>query len=185
MAGFCFACMTLFLKLSGDISSFEKSFFRNLVAIFFAFAILKKQHVPLSAGNKSNYKYLIARSFLGTLGIFCNFYAVDHLVIADANMLNKLSPFFAIIFSFFLLKEKIKPHQIACVLIAFCGALLICKLSGGQTLTTFLGFIGLLLGGIKRRVCLHQRTSRIKTRGTRTVYRVILFGLLLCNVHSL
>ena len=145
MAGFCFACMTLFLKLSGDISSFEKSFFRNLVAIFFAFAILKKQHVPLSAGAKSNYKYLIARSFMGTLGIFCNFYAVDHLVIADANMLNKLSPFFAIIFSFFLLKEKIKPHQILCVLIAFCGALLILK-PGGQTLTTFPAFIGLLGG---------------------------------------
>ena len=82
---------------------------------------------------------------MGTLGIFCNFYAVDHLVIADANMLNKLSPFFAIIFSFFLLKEKVKPHQLLCVLVAFAGALLILK-PGGPTLTTFPAFIGLMGG---------------------------------------
>ena len=144
-AGFCFACMTLFLKLSGDISSFEKSFFRNLVAIFFAVGIMLKNKIPFSAVHKSNYKYLISRSFFGTIGIFCNFYAVDHLVIADANMLNKLSPFFAIIFSIFLLKEKVKPYQAACVLLAFCGALLILK-PGGETLTTFPAFIGLMGG---------------------------------------
>ena len=36
-------------------------------------------------------------------------------------MLNKLSPFFAIIFSYFLLKEKIKPYQLICVIVAFIG----------------------------------------------------------------
>ena len=42
---------------------------------------------------------LLLRSTFGTIGILCNFYAVDHLLVSDASMLNKLSPFFVIIFS--------------------------------------------------------------------------------------
>ena len=54
-----------------------------------------------------NFRYLLLRSVFGTLGILCNFYAVGHLVLADASMLNKMSPFFAIIFSYLILKRKI------------------------------------------------------------------------------
>ena len=146
-AGFCFACMSLFLKLAGDgISTFEKSFFRNFVAIFFALGVIKKNSVTLTLGDDpKNIRFLLARAFFGTLGMFCNFYAVDHMVIADANMLNKLSPFFAIVFSFFLLQERVRPYQIICVLSAFTGALLILK-PGGDTLTTFPALIGFLGG---------------------------------------
>lgn len=60
-------------------------------------------------------------------------------------MLNKLSPFFAIIFSYFLLKEKIKLYQFACVLTAFVGALFILR-PGFDSVATFPAFIGLLGG---------------------------------------
>ena len=42
------------------------------------------------------------------MGLLCNFYALGKLNLSDANMLNKLSPFFAIIFS--ILQES-KPHS--------------------------------------------------------------------------
>lgn len=35
-----------------------------------------------------------------------NFYAIQHLTIADANMLNKLSPIFVTIAAYYFLKEK-------------------------------------------------------------------------------
>lgn len=145
-AAFFFALMTLFLKLAGDLPVYEKSFFRNLVALIFAAGIMRKNHIPFSAGGRGNIKYLLARSIGGTAGIFCNFYAVDHLVLSDANMLNKLSPFFAVIFSFFLLKERVAPHQIGCLLLAFFGTILILK-PGFDTLVTFPAFIG-VLGGL-------------------------------------
>ena len=81
----------------------------------------------------------------GTIGLFANFYAIGKLYIADASMLNKLSPFFAIIFSYFLLKEKIKLYQFACVLTAFVGALFILR-PGFDSVATFPAFIGLLGG---------------------------------------
>lgn len=149
MAAFFFALMNLFVRLSGDIPSIQKSFFRNLVALVFAYIILKKNKITFS-GKKENLKHLIWRSTFGTLGILCNFYAVDHLVLADASMLNKLSPFFAILFSFFLLKEKINPVQLICVIVAFIGALFIIKptVIGMDMVPSLIGLLGGLSAGL-------------------------------------
>lgn len=76
---------------------------------------MKKEHIAFSIPKGSG-KYIFFRSLFGTIGIFANFYAIGKLYIADASMLNKLSPFFAIIFSYFLLKEKIQPYQLICVI---------------------------------------------------------------------
>lgn len=125
-SAFCFSLMNAFVRLSGDLPSIQKSFFRNLVAFFFAFIILKKEGAGFS-GKRENLWYLVLRSFFGTVGILCNFYAVDHLMLADASMLNKMSPFFAIFFSFLLLKERVKPIQAMIVSGAFLGSLFIIK----------------------------------------------------------
>lgn len=119
-----FALMSLFVKLSGDLPSMQKSFFRNLVSLFFAFYIIKKSKIGFKF-KKENLVPLILRATLGTLGIVFNYYSIEKLILADATMLNKLAPFFVIIFSFFILKEKIKLWQIFSILIAFLGSLFI------------------------------------------------------------
>lgn len=144
-AAFCFALMNLFVRLAGDVPSIEKSFFRNLVALLFSAVILYRSHIPMSAG-KGNLLPLLMRAAFGTLGIFCNFYAVDHLAISDASMLNKLSPFFAVIFSFVILKERIKPYQAGCLLLAFTGTVLIVR-PGGNSIQMIPALIG-ALGGL-------------------------------------
>ena len=126
LAAFFFALMAMFVRLSGDLPAVQKSFFRNLVSLVFAGIILAKEKVWFS-GKKENIKYLLLRATAGTIGILCNFYAVDHLVLSDASMLNKMSPFFAIIFSYFILKEKVTVPQAIFVAGAFVGSLLIIK----------------------------------------------------------
>lgn len=96
----------MFVKLAGDLPSIQKSFFRNLVAVFIAFSVLKKSGVGFQI-KKENIGLLLGRSICGTIGIIANFYAVDHLLLSDASIIQKLSPFFVIIFSFFLLKEHV------------------------------------------------------------------------------
>ena len=115
MAAFFFASMNVFVKLSGDLSSIQKSFFRNLIAALFAFIILIKSKEGFTY-QKKDIPMLLLRSTFGTLGILCNFYAVDHLLVSDASMLNKLSPFFVIIFSSLFLKEKANTIQKVTVL---------------------------------------------------------------------
>ena len=59
--------------------------------------------------------------------MICNFYAVDHMNISDANMLNKLAPFFAIIMSALILNEKANRFEWSMVVLAFIGAIFVAK----------------------------------------------------------
>lgn len=145
LSAFCFALMSTCVRMAGDLPSVQKSFFRNLVAVFFALFILIKDKKSFTI-PKGNLKYLLLRSICGTLGILCNYYAIDHLVLSDASMLNKMSPFFAILFSYVLLKEKLDPVQLCAVIIAFLGSLLIIKPSF-SSLVCLPALMG-LLGGI-------------------------------------
>ena len=142
-AAFFFALMNLFVRMSGEVPTFQKCFFRNIVATFVAAVLLWKNHVKFQVG-KGNLKYLLIRSSAGLLGIICNFYAVDHLNISDASMLNKLSPFFAIIFSTVILKEIAGLREWGILLVAFVGALFVIKPS--MSLESVPALIGMLGG---------------------------------------
>lgn len=148
ISAFFFALMGLFVKLSGDLPIIQKSFFRNAVAMIFALVIILKNRIfELPKGK--NVKYLLIRSVAGTLGILCNFYAVSKINLADASMLNKLSPFFAVIFSIFILKEKANWKQFLAVTLAFIGALFVMKPTFSfEGLPAFLGFLGGLGAGL-------------------------------------
>ena len=137
-----FAIMSAFIKLAGDLPSFQKTFFRNLVAAVIALYLIIK-HKGSLVGKKENRKILILRSTFGTIGIICNYYAVDRLVLSDANMLNKLSPFLVVIFCALFLKEKINLKQITMVSVAFIGALFIIKPSFNvEVLPYLVGVLG-------------------------------------------
>ena len=126
MSAFGFAMMSAFIKLAGDLPSFQKTFFRNIVSVLVALILILKDRGSFF-GKKENQKLLISRSVFGTMGILFNYYAIDRMVLSDANMLNKLSPFFVIIFSALFLKEKIKPNQFVALAVAFIGALFIIR----------------------------------------------------------
>lgn len=149
ISAFCFAFMNLFVRLSGDLPSFQKSFFRNFIAVFFSAAVLIKNRGGFK-WKKGNLKFLILRALAGTLGILCNFYAIDHIPLSDASILNKMSPFFVIIFSFFLLKEKITFMQGTIVIIAFIGTLFIIKPSFTNiaVLPSAIGLLGGMSAGL-------------------------------------
>jgi drug/metabolite transporter (DMT)-like permease len=85
-----------------------------------------KAKQPIRIG-KGNLKYLLIRAGAGTAGMLLNFYAIDHLAISDASILNKLSPFFAIIFSVFVLKEVANRYEWLAVAVAFLGAAFVVK----------------------------------------------------------
>lgn len=178
LAAFCFALMNTFVRLSGDLPSIQKSFFRNLVALVFAAMILKKNKMGFSH-NKKNLGLLIVRSICGTIGILCNFYAVDHLLLSDASMLNKMSPFFAIIFSYFFLKEKVNLVQIFSVIGAFIGCLFIIKPNFGS-LDSLPALVG-LMGGVGAGAA-YTAVRRLGQRGEKGPFIVFFFSTFSCIV---
>jgi len=148
-AAFFFAAMNVFVKMSGDIPSIQKSFFRNFIAMIFALILLLKNGQDFRY-QKKDLPLLLARSILGTIGILCNFYAVDHLLVSDASMLNKLSPFFVIIFSSLFLKEKANRIQKISILIAFIGSIFVIKpsLDFASQIYSLIGVLGALTAGM-------------------------------------
>lgn len=173
-----FSLMNMFVRLSGDLPSVQKSFFRNLVSLVFAAAILKREGAWFS-GKRENIRYLLLRSGAGTLGILCNFYAVDHLVLADASMLNKMSPFFAIVFSYLILKEKIRLPQALIVGCAFAGSLLIIKPTEAvfHSPAALIGLLGGLGAGIA-----YTYVRVLGTKGEKGPFVVFVFSAFSCAV---
>ncbi len=144
-----FAFMNLMIRLAGDLPSMEKSFFRNLVALLVAG--LSFFHRPPKVGRlgAANWGLLVLRSSAGLVGIICNYYALSHLRLADASVLNKLSPFFVLIFSAVLLKERIHWKQLAFICLAFGGVLLVSRPGGAllPPLPLFMGILGGVMAG--------------------------------------
>lgn len=178
MSAFCFALMSFFVRMAGDLPPIQKSFFRNFVAAIFAGIILMKNGVPFHC-KKDNLGYMLGRSICGTIGILCNFYAVDHLVLADASMLNKMSPFFAVIFSYFLLKEKITVPQGLFVIGAFVGSLFVIKptFSNMDLLPSLIG----LCGGIGAGAA-YTMVRKLGERGEKGPFIVFFFSTFSCVV---
>ena len=178
MSAFGFAMMAAFVRLAGDLPFTQKTFFRNLVAVAVAAVVLCREKVGFK-WEKGNLPLLIIRATCGTLGIFCNYYAIDHLVLADANILNKMSPFFAIIFSLILLKERASVFQYAAVLAAFGSSMLIIK--PGFSSATFPAIIGLLggMGAGAAYTCV-RALSRKGEKSARIVFFFSMFSTLVC-----
>lgn len=181
LSAFCFALMSCCVRLAGDLPSIQKSFFRNLVAALFALILLMKD---IRAGkdvsiNRRQLPFLLLRSMFGTIGILCNFYAVDHLVLSDASMLNKMSPFFAILCSYFVLKEAITPVQGGAVLFAFIGALFIIKptLSNMDLFPSMIGLLGGLGAGTA-----YTMVRRLGQTGINKTVIVLFFSSFSCLV---
>ena len=99
--------------------------------------------------------------------------------LADASILNKLSPFFAILFSFILLKEKIHPFAAGCVFIAFVGSLFIIK-PGFASVTALPAFVG-LLGGMGAGIA-YTYVRKLGTNGVKGPFIVLFFSAFSCIV---
>lgn len=162
LSSFSFALMNLFVHMAGELPSIQKSFFRNFVAMLFALAILLKEK-PVVSLDKESKRYLIYRSVFGTIGIVCNFYAVDHMLLSDASLLNKMSPFFSVLFAILFLKEKINLFQLFSIIFAFIGALFVIKPTG-INLNTLPALVG-LFGGI----CAGAAYTFVRAMGQRGV----------------
>ena len=172
-----FALMGLFVKLSGDLPIIQKSFFRNAVACIFALVLITKNRQWALPKGK-NIGFLLIRAIAGTAGILCNFYALSNMNLADASMLNKLSPFFAVIFSLFILKEKATFKQILAVVMAFIGALFVMKPSFSfEAFPAFMGFLGGMGAGLA-----YACVRKLTTNGFKGNLIIFYFSLFSCVV---
>lgn len=119
-----FSIMAVAVKSTPNIPVVEKIFFRNILGLIPIIIRVRRSHVSLKPNNT---KLIILRSTFGLLGIFAYYTALNLLNLADAVILNKLSPFFVLIFSFIFLSESITKKHISALFLAITGAILVIK----------------------------------------------------------
>lgn len=176
LAAVGFSLMTFFVREAGDIPTMQKAFFRNAVALVIAIGTLVIRRESFSIKKECRWDVFF-RCLFGTTGLVCNFYAIDRLLLADVNMLNKLSPFFAILLSIPLLKEKPSKFDIAATVIAFIGAMFIVRPTGSNLalVPAIAGFYGGFGAGTA-----YVFVRRATRKGERTPIIVICFSAFSC-----
>ncbi|MBQ0039280.1 MAG: DMT family transporter [Treponema sp.] len=149
LSSFGFAMMGALVRAAGDIHFMQKALFRNSIAFIIAFTTLMvkaRNDRSILAVPRAAWKYLFLRSFTGSFGIFGNFYAIGHMNISDAAMLNKMSPFASVFLSIFILGDRPTLFSAGALITAFCGALFVIKPS--FNFTEFLPALAGFLGGL-------------------------------------
>ncbi len=177
-AALSFAFMNYFVNAAGALPVMQKVFFRNLIATFLVFFALLFDKQKFRIKSKACLPWLFLRAAVGFLGVVLNFYAIDHIgSISDASILNKLSPFFAILFSLLLLRERPTVWEILFVLIAFGGAMCVVRPTfSSDMLPALAGFAGGACAGFAY-TCV--RVLGIKgERGSMTVFFFSAFSTL-------
>lgn len=121
-----FAMMSIFVRMAGDLPTLQKAFFRNLVSVVVAVYMLYRGGEGFKV-QKCNRLPLMTRAISGTVALATCYYAFDHMIIADATILAKIAPFFTLLFSAWLMKEKVRPVEWAVLAVVFAGCILVIK----------------------------------------------------------
>ena len=193
-SAFGFALMAFFVRLcddfGGEITCFQKSFFRNVLALVIALVVFchteAQRHREGLCGTIPRPSFLpqakvwlllVLRAVFGTVGIFANFYALSKIPIGEGMTLNKTAPFFTVLFSWIFLGERVSWRQFGHLLLAFVGAALVMKpgFRGGGTFAAAMALTGGLGAGLAY-VCVHQ-LGRMKVNGA---FIVLFFSAFSC-----
>ena len=182
LSAFGFALMAFFVRLCDEVaqpvSSFQKSFFRNVIALMIAAVVFFRNREPSAHRPSAKvWGLLLLRSVSGGFGIFGNFYALGQIPIGEAMTLNKTAPFFTVFFSWIFLGEKVSRRQALCLVLAFFGAMLVMKpgFGGDDMFASAVALTGGLGAGLAY-VCVHQ-LGRMKVDGA---FIVLFFSAFSC-----
>lgn len=121
-----FAFSSLLVKLLQEIPPQEVVFFRSLVQVVFVLPPLIYREVPVF-GDTKHLPFLCVRGIAGTLALCCQFYAFQHMPLADATVIVFSSPIFTGVLAHFLLGEAWSLFDALATLLCFTGVVLIAR----------------------------------------------------------
>ncbi len=133
LAGLCFACMGATVKVLGArLDPFQIAFFRCFLGLLFLLPFLLRSGGLLQALRTRRPGRHIVRVVLGVIAMFCGFYAVTHMPLADVTTLGFTQPLFMIPLAALVLGEQMRRARWLATLAGFAGVLLMIGPGGGE-----------------------------------------------------
>lgn len=126
LSAFGFSIMAVCVKLASEqgIPVLEIVAARALVSLVLSYLDVKRKGISL-LGHKKH--LLVARGTVGALALVCVYYAITHLPLAEATVLQYLHPIFTAILALIFLKEHIHLSLIVSIVCSFIGLLFIAR----------------------------------------------------------
>lgn len=145
LSALAFSVMALLVKEAGRrLPSTEIVLARAVVTLVISWVYLRAARIPVGGNRKG---LLILRGVLGFVALTAFYYAVVHLPLADATVIQYTNPVFAALIAAAVLGESMRRREIALVALSLAGVVLAARpsfLFGGAALPAVPVAVGLL-----------------------------------------
>jgi len=137
----CFIVMGSLVKLLTESTPTQNIvFFRNLFGLVALSPILFR--VGMSSIKTTVLHLHLIRSLAGVSAMYCFFYALGKLPLADAALLKISAPLFIPIFAFMWISEFISVRTILAIMVGFLGVVFVLKPTGAIQIASLIGLLG-------------------------------------------
>mgnify|MGYP001814033493 FL=1 len=148
-AEFCMASMGAMVKLLGETMPNEMAVFaRNLAGLLVLLPVLLTRH-DFSLKTDCLHLHLL-RSLAGLSAMYCFFYAIIHLPLADSMLLKMTAPLFMPVIAIIWLSEGISQWTVLALLLGFAGVWVILGPAGEANWAMLVGIAGGFLAAVAK-----------------------------------
>lgn len=178
-AGACFATMGALIKTAySELSTEMVVFLRNLFGLLALLPWLIRVRLP--SLKTTRFGGHILRACFGLSAMYCFFYAINHMPLANAVLLNYSAPVFAPVIAYYWLKEDLSPWTYPAVGIGFVGIMFI--LHPTLAFLTGASIVGLASGILAATAMVSIRRMANTEPATRIVFFFTLFSVIFSSI---
>lgn len=131
LAGAVFTAQGALVKLLGmRLDSFQIAFFRCAIGVLTIAPFIVGPYLTQGATAlfMTGRPWMhLARALVGVGGLFCGFYAVTHMPLADATAISFTKPLFMIVLAVLFLGEQVRWRRWTATAVGFAGVLIIMR----------------------------------------------------------
>ncbi|NLC09963.1 MAG: DMT family transporter [Gammaproteobacteria bacterium] len=179
LSALLFSLMGVFVReASATVGNESIVFFRNLVGVLiFLPLVLVKGFQPFKTARVKSH---LLRTGFGLGAMYCFFYAIAHLPLADAMIFTYSAPVFTPILAYFWLKEPLTPRMLVLSVLGLVGVFLVAKPS--DALFSSLSLVGLAASLLAASAFVSIRELSGSEPSYRIVFYYALFSMLISAV---
>lgn len=126
-AALFFSLMSLLVKVAGQrVPTMEVVFSRSVITLAITSALVRQKDLPMW-GSPSNRPLLLARGVMGFSAVACFFYALTHLPLAEATVIQYTNPVWTAVIAALFLSEHLRLVEIVGIAASLTGVVLVAR----------------------------------------------------------
>jgi drug/metabolite transporter (DMT)-like permease len=162
-AAFFFSLMSVCVKLAGSrLPTEEIILARAVVSLFLSYAVVRRSGLSLRGNARG---LLVLRGVLGSCGLYCFFYAVTVLPLAEVTTIHYVNPILTALLAGLVLREKVTWGLAAAIAVSLAGVVIVSRpqsiFGGTDSLDPFA--VGIALAGAAFSAAAYVTVRRLRT----------------------